>query len=331
MQRHRTLSLAAAAAFVAWLGAVGAASAQDFKLRANTIGAPGGIQEEGLKKFKEVAEGKSGGKIRITIHTGGALGNQESNIESLQAATLDIATIETPITKVDPLMGVFGLPYIFRSREHVDAVLNGPIGEEVRQRLAKHGVRVIGYYEGGFRQITNNVRPIYKPEDLKGVKMRTPPSALRIKLFNHYGANASPLPYPEVYSALQTKTFDGQENPSAEVKASRFYEVQKYLSFTNHVYTVGFLLMSEKVFQKMPANLQMLMIEAGREAGRATVAYGIKADQEIADLAKSKGMKVNQADVNAFVQASKAIWADEAKKLGPEATDLIKKISETKG
>jgi tripartite ATP-independent transporter DctP family solute receptor len=326
-----TYASAALVALIAMAGASNTSLAQEFSMRAATIGAPGGIQDVGLQKLKEVAEARSDGRISITIHTGGALGDQISNIEALQTSTLDIATIETPITQIDPLMGVFGLPYIFRSREHVDAVLNGPIGEEISERLAQHDVRAIGYYEGGFRQITNNVRPIYTPEDLQGITMRTPESRLRIKIFNHYGANASPLPYPELYTALQTGVFDGQENPAVEVAASRFYEVQKYLSFTNHVYTVGFLLMGEQLYQQLPDDLRQVMDEAARAASAATVEFGRQADAEIADLAQSRGMEVNEADIDSFVEASEPIWAEEAEDLGPEAADLIDRIVETEG
>ena len=326
--KHRPILAIAAAAFLS-AGAVDATVAQEFEIRAATIGAPGGIQEVALKKLKEVAEAASNGRIGVTIDTGGALGDQLANIESLQSGTLDIAGIETPITQVDPLMGIFSLPYIFRDRAHVDAVLYGEIGDEIRDRLAKHQVRAIGFYEGGFRQVTNNVRPIVVPEDLKGIKMRTPESKLRIAIFNHYGADASPLPYPELYSALQTGTFDGQENPAVEVQASRFYEVQKYLSFTNHVYTVGFILMSEQTFDKLPQDLQVVMVDAARQGGAASVAFGEEADANIAELARSKGMEVNEADVAAFVAASKPIWDEETANLGADAPGLISRI-ETK-
>lgn len=327
----RLMRTAIPTALAAVLSLTTAALAQDVTLRANTIGAAGGIQEAGLKALKQAVETSTTGKVKVTIFTGGALGNQESDIEALATGTLDLSTIETPITKIDPLMGVFSLPYIFKSRAHVEAVLSGPVGSEVRDRLAKKGYRVIGFYEGGFRQITNNIRPIVKPEDLKGVKMRTPGSALRIKIFQTYGANASPLPYPELYAALQTKTFDGQENPAAEVKASRFYEVQKYLSITNHIYTLGFLLLSEKTWAKLSEDQRKALVAAGEAARKATVAYGEKADAEIVDLAKSKGMVVNQADIDAFVKASAPIWEEEAGKLGAEAKDLIAKIAAVKG
>lgn len=322
MKRHLFSTIVAVALTAAALPA----ASQDVSLRANTIGAPGGIQDIALKKMKEVAEEKSGGRIKITIYTGGALGDQQANIEAMQSGTLDIATIETPITQVDPLMGVFALPYMFRDRAHIDAVMNGPIGADVRERLAKQGVRPIGYYEAGFRQITNNVRPIVKPEDLKGIKMRTPGSKLRIKIFNTWGANAAPLPYPELYTALQTGAFDGQENPLVEVRASRFYEVQKYLSLSYHLYQPGFMLMSESAFQKLPDDLKAVMIKAAAEGGKASVAFGEQADKEIIDLAKEKGMVVNATDIAAFQAASETIWAEETAALGDEAKDLISRV-----
>lgn len=322
--KKRTLLSLCTAVLVASIG--GAAWAQEFALRANTIGAPGGIQEAALLRLKEVAEEKSGGRIAITIYTGGALGNQEENIESLQSATLDIATIETPITTLEPLLGVLALPYMFRDRAHIDAVMSGPIGDEVRAMLRTHDVETLGFYEAGFRHITNNVRPITTPEDLKGIKMRTPGSKQRIEIFTTWGADAAPLPYPELYAALQTGAFEGQENPLVEVKASRFYEVQKYLSLTSHLYQSGYMLMSADAFGKLPDDLKAVMIEAAAEANKASIAFGVAADAEVVELAKANGMEVNEADVAAFQAASTGIWESQSSDLGPAAADLIARI-----
>jgi tripartite ATP-independent transporter DctP family solute receptor len=297
--------------------------AAEYSLRAHTINNPQSIHFTGMKKFKTLVEERSNGKIEVKLFHSGSLGDQRANLESLQSGTIDIATCDTPITTIDELMGVFGLPYIFRDRDHVQAVLYGPTGGWVADRLRAKGLEVLAYFEGGFRQITNNKRPIYKPSDLKGVKMRTPGSSLRIKTFNHYGANASALPYAELYSALQMGVYDGQENPAIEVKSSKFYEVQKYLSFTNHVYTVSFFLMSQMSYKKLPWDLQLLLKHAAYEASVATVAAGKAADSEIAGLAQSKGMKINQADIASFVEISKPIWDDYGKTMGDEATRLI--------
>jgi TRAP-type transport system periplasmic protein len=322
--KKRTLLTVCAATLLAGLGTT--ATAQDFTFRAATIGAPGGIQDAALTRMREVAEERSGGRIAITIATGGALGNQEENIESLQSGTLDIAGIETPIVTLEPLLGVLALPYMFRDRAHVDAVLNGEVGNEIRGMLRTHGVEVLGFYEAGFRHITNNVRPINSPEDLRGIRMRTPGSRQRIEIFTAWGADAAPLPYPELYAALQTGAFDGQENPLVEVKSSRFYEVQRYLSLTNHLYQSGYILMGGDSFARLPDDLKAVMIEAATEAYRASVSFGEAADSEVIDLARANGMEVNEADVAAFQAASEAIWVSQTAELGQPAMDLITRV-----
>ncbi|MCP1673587.1 tripartite ATP-independent transporter DctP family solute receptor [Natronocella acetinitrilica] len=311
------------------LAFAGGTAADTINMRANTIGAEGGIQMEGLRTLKQVVEDRTGGQVNIRLHHSGALGDQESDLESLRAGTLDISTIETPITSVDPVLGLLSLPYLFRDREHVEAVLSGPVGDEFRERLQERGYRVLGFYEGGFRHITNSRRPIVEPDDLRGVRMRTPGSPLRIRIFNHYGADAAPLPYPELYSALQTGVFDGQENPLVEVRASRFYEVQDYLSLSGHVYTVGFILMGEERFQSLPEDVQQALLEGGEAGGAATVAFGREADESVVELAEGRGMQVNDVNLDAFIEASSVIWDDEAERLGGSAAELIEAIVNT--
>lgn len=314
---------------IALFGSSTSLSADETLLRANTIGADGGIQMEALKTLKQGVEENTGGSVSIRLHHSGALGDQESDLESLRTETLDISTIETPITSVDPLLGLLALPYLFRDRDHVEAVLSGSVGDEFKERLQERGYRVLGFYEGGFRHITNNRRPIVEPSDLQGVRIRTPGSPLRIRIFSEYGANASPLPYPELYSALQTGVFDGQENPLVEVRASRFYEVQDYLSLSGHVYTVGFLLMGEERFQALPVDVQKALLDAGAAATKASVEFGKAADESIVAVVKENGMEVNEVNLDAFVAASKPIWDKEADRLGERAPALIEHIVST--
>jgi tripartite ATP-independent transporter DctP family solute receptor len=304
------------------------AGAAEFNLKFNAPSPDGGVHGAGMHAFKQCVESRSDGRVEVKLFFSGALGAQVDGIEAMQAGTLDMMAIDTPITTIDKLLSVFGLPYIFRDREHVDTVMNGGIGDWVRERLVARGVRPLGYWEGGFRHITNNVRPISKPEDLKGIKMRTPSSKIRMKIFNTYGANASALPFPEVYSALQMGVYDAQENPAEVVATSKFYEVQKYLSFTSHVYTVSYPLMSEAVYSKLPWEIQVLMNQCGREAGGVTVDFSIKTDNDIAALVKKHGMQVNNADTEAFVAASRPIWDELAAEMGGEARTLIGLVSE---
>ncbi|MCE8033162.1 MAG: TRAP transporter substrate-binding protein [Halomonas sp.] len=310
------------------LGIAGSATAAELELRAATIGSQQGIQMAGLNALaSHVAEATAEG-VEVRLFHSGALGDQVSNIESLDTRTLDIATIETPITTVDEDMGILSLPYLFRDRDHVASVLGGEIGDALKQRLQEQGYRVIGFYEGGFRHITNNRRAIETPDDLSGLRIRTPGSRQRVEMFNAYGANASPLPYPELYSALQTGVFDGQENPLVEVEASRFYEVQDYLSLSGHVYTVGFLLMNEARFQDLPDEVQQALLEGGQKAFDATADFGERADQSVIELVEQNGMQVNEVDLDAFIEASQPLWERFTQDMSDEARELVQRIAE---
>tara|TARA_R110002049_G_scaffold23545_3_gene83385 strand:- start:110222 stop:111211 length:990 start_codon:yes stop_codon:yes gene_type:complete len=319
---RRTLVALALATSVSAL-ATAPVLAQDATFRVNVPGNEDGIAYRSVEHFSEVLSEKTQGALDVKLFHSSALGDQESSIEAMQSSILDMATIETPITAVAPVLGATALPYIFSSREHVKAAMDGEAGEMIEALLAEKGLRVVGFLEGGFRQITNNVRPVVTPEDLKGIKIRTPGSALRIAIFNHYGANASPLPFSELYSALQTGVFDGQENPVIWAQSTKFYEVQKYLSLTNHLYTVTYLLMAEDKYQALTDAQKQAVLEAGEAAELRSVELGIKADAEIVDYLIKEGMEVNKADIAAFTAKSGQIWTDWAAKQGPEAQQLI--------
>ncbi|WP_336099394.1 TRAP transporter substrate-binding protein [Roseovarius sp. CH_XMU1461] len=307
------------------LGA-GAAMAQDAVFRANMPGNEDSIAYKSVERFDQTLNELTGGAVDIKLFANSALGDQESSLEAMQTGLLDMATIETPITSVVPELGATALPYIFSGREHVARALDGEAGDKIEAMLVAKGLRPVAFLEGGFRQITNNVRPINTPSDLEGVKMRTPGSALRIKIFNAYGANASPLPFSELYSALQTGVFDGQENPVIWAKSQRFYEVQEYLSLTNHLYTVTYLLISEDKFQSLSEEQQQAVMQAGDAAEAYSVELGTQADQEIVDFLKEQGMQVNEADVAAFTAASQPIWDEWAGEQGAVAQELIELI-----
>ncbi|QIE45515.1 TRAP transporter substrate-binding protein [Pseudohalocynthiibacter aestuariivivens] len=317
----KTFTTLAALAMGAVFGTVGVA--QETKFRANMPGNEESIAYKSVERFDEVLQDLTDGNVALRLFANSALGDQESSLEALQTGLLDMATVETPITSVVPELGATALPYIFSSREHIAAAMDGEAGERIREMLAEKGLYVVAFLEGGFRQITNNVRPIVTPADLDGVKMRTPGSALRIKIFNHYGANASPLPFSELYSALQTGVYDGQENPVIWAKSQKFYEVQDYLSLTNHLYTVTYLLISKDKFDALSEEQQAAMIKAGDAAEAYSVELGMQADTEIVDHLKDQGMQVNEADIPAFTDASGAIWTEWAAEQGAKAQELI--------
>lgn len=315
--------ISALAALAATTALSGVALAQEVQLRANMPGNEDSIAYRSVERFDETLNDLTDGAVDINLFANSALGDQESSLEAMQTGLLDMATVETPITSVVPELGATALPYIFSGREHVATALDGQAGEMIEAMLLEKGLRPVAFLEGGFRQITNNVRPINTPSDLEGVKMRTPGSALRIKIFNTYGANASPLPFSELYAALQTGVFDGQENPIIWAQSQRFYEVQDYLSLTNHLYTITYLLISEDEFQSLSEDQQKAMMEAGEAAEEYSVELGARADQEIAAFLEEQGMEINEADIEAFTQASRPIWSDWASEQDAEAQQLI--------
>ena len=321
---NRILSLPAIAASC-WALSL-PATAQEHTFKANMPGNEQSIAYQSVERFDEVLAELTNGAVNIDLFANSALGDQESSLESMQTGLLDMATVETPITSVVPALGATALPYIFSGRDHVEAAMDGDAGQMIEEMLLAKGLRPVAFLEGGFRQITNDVRPINVPADLEGIKMRTPGSALRIKIFNHYGANASPLPFSELYSALQTGVFDGQENPVIWVQSQRFYEVQDYLSLTNHLYTVTYLLMSEDKFQSLTEEQQQAVLEAGDAAESYSVELGTKADAEIVSFLEEQGMKVNEADIAAFTDASSVIWTEWAAEQPAAAQDLIDAI-----
>lgn len=309
-------------------------AAADYQFKLANVDAPQSIGGHGTMVFAECVQEKSADRVEIQTFLSGALGGQSDNLESVRASLLDLTNVVSPIVTVDPLLSVFTMPYVFESREHVAKVLQGPIGELVSERLAERDLVVLGLWEAGFRQITNNVRPINEPEDLKGVKMRTPSDPTRIMLFEALGANPAALPWAEVYSALQTGVFDGQENPALYVEDASFYEVQKYLSFTSHVYGVGYLLMSTEAYGKLPDDLQAVMLECGQVSADATVQYGKDADAVAAQKARERGMEVNDANVAAFIAAARPLHADMIASVmseddAPIAAQILEDIANT--
>ncbi|MCA1776568.1 MAG: TRAP transporter substrate-binding protein [Loktanella sp.] len=314
-------------AIVAICGALSLpATAQEHTFKANMPGNEQSIAYQSVERFNEVLTELTAGAVEINLFANSALGDQESSLESMQTGLLDMATVETPITSVVPELGATALPYIFSGRDHVKAAMDGDAGKMIEEMLLNKGLRPVAFLEGGFRQITNDVRPINVPADLEGIKMRTPGSALRIKIFNHYGANASPLPFSELYSALQTGVFDGQENPVIWVQSQRFYEVQDYLSLTNHLYSVTYLLMNDDKFQNLTGEQQQAVMEAGDAAEAYSVELGTKADAEIVGFLVEQGMQVNEADITAFTDASSAIWTEWAAEQPAAAQELIDAI-----
>ncbi|MFH1676480.1 MAG: TRAP transporter substrate-binding protein [bacterium] len=268
-----------------------------------------GLYYKGSVKFKELVEAGSKGRIVVEHFPNGQLGADKDIQEGVKLGTIELGLSSSPVVSLDDYMKVLDAPYIFVGREHISKVMDGEIGVRLAKPLEAIGIKHLGYWENGFRHITNNKRAIVKPEDLGGIKLRVPQSPVRMNTFKAFGANPIAMPFTEVFGALQQGIIDGQENPLATIYQGSLYEVQKYLSLTSHVYSAVHLLMNKKLYDSLPADLQKLLVDSGKETARFTRKLGAEADSSLADLMKSKSkIQVNQADVKAFVALSKPIW-----------------------
>ena len=292
------------------------------KLKLGHTGALNHHYHEGSLMFKDLVAKKSNGDIEIVVFPADQLGKQRQLVEGAQLGTVDmVLTSDVLLSSFEKKLGVLNMPYLFRDIDHVGHVLDGEIGRYISGKLSKKGLVVLGYWENGFRHITNSKHPINTPEDLKGLKIRTPGGYVFVDTFNGYGASATPMSFGELYSALQLGTVDGQENPVAHVLTQKFYEVQKYLSLTSHIHVSEPLVMSQIIYEGLAPEQQKILIEAATE-----VAQWMRkevADQEASQLEQLKGqIEVNKADRASFEAASEAIYNKHSDKF----EDLIVKI-----
>jgi tripartite ATP-independent transporter DctP family solute receptor len=222
-----------------------------------------------------------------------------------------------------PQFGVFEMPYLVKDRGHMAKIRDQIVVPTLEPIALKAGYRIIGVWENGFRQITNSKHPINKPEDLQGIKLRTPKGTWRVKMFKAYGANPSPMALSEVFVALQTGVMDGQENPLAQIYPLRFYEVQKYLSMTGHVYTPAYVTAGAS-WSRLPADVQKILVDTAKEMQPVVYKMAADLDESLLKKLKDHGMQVNVADKEAFIKASKPIYDEFAKEV-PDGKELIDK------
>ena len=278
----------------------------------------------GAMKFSELVANRTKGRVKIDVHPSTQLGNERDMVEGLQLGTIDLVVTSTgPVGGFVPKMFVVDLPFLFRDREHAYKVLDGPIGKELLTALSARSIKGLAFWENGFRQITNNLRPITKPEDLRGIKIRTMENKIHIASFKAFGASPTPVAWGEVYTALQQKTIDAQENPIAIIYHQKIYEVQKYLSLTGHFYSPALLLMSEKAFTALPKDAQKVMAETAYEC--ATYERNLLRDSEVNQIAelKSKGMQVNTPDKKPFRDAAAPVYKEFGAQFGKDMVDKI--------
>lgn len=308
---------------VAWGGTANA----QIKLRyAHTIGTEDSQHLAVVEFAKRVAE-KTNGAVQVEIFPAGQLGNDSKVLEGIKLGTIDMGMTGNPFfSAFAPEMNVLDLPYLFRDYDHAYKVVDGPIGAEILRAVEKNGLKGLGTLEIGFRNLTNSKHPVKTPEDMKGLKIRTTPNPAHMQAFRLLGANPVPMPFTEVYLALKTGTVDGQENPITLIEAMKFYEAQKYISLTQHAYTVSNVVMNLQKYQELKPEYQKALHEALHEA----VVWQRKLDRDIEGRAlakmKAAGLQVEEKpNVEAFRKiVADAVADDYVKKFGHDILDRIR-------
>lgn len=294
------------------------------------VGEPGSLFEASVNNFIACSNAKLGDKGEVQGFGSSQLGKDEELLQKLKLGQVTFALPSSVMSSVTPEFGVFEMPYIIKDRDHMRKVRDEVVMQTLQDAVKKKGYRVLGVWENGFRHITNNTRAVNKPEDLKGIKLRTPKGEWRVKMFQAYGANPTPMAFSEVFTALKTGVIDGQENPFAQIYSAKFQEVQKYLSLTGHVYTPAYVLVSEDQFSKIPEDNQKILSECAQESSEWVYAKAAELEDELLGKIKEAGVEVNEADKQAFIDASKAIYDEFSGTVegGPELVKAVQALSQ---
>jgi tripartite ATP-independent transporter DctP family solute receptor len=282
-----------------------------------------------MVKFAEIVAAKSGGKIKVKTYFGGSLGNDVSFISQLQGGVLEMAVPEcSTLVGIKSLkeFGLLNLPLLFNDSKEADAVLDGPFGKRLLAKLPENGLVGLGFWENGFRHVTNSKRAINTVDDLAGLKLRVIQNPLFIDTFSTLGVNAVPMPWPEVYPGLESKAIDGQENPLPTLVSSKLYEVQGHAVLSGHVYSAWMMLMGKKFWDKLNPEEQQLISDAAKEVQvfeRAAIRSF--ADKSLAEL-KGHGMKVTTlapAERQKMKDKLQPVWAKFSADFGAEGAALL--------
>jgi len=249
----------------------------------------------GVKRFAELVAAKSGGKLKLTEYPASTLGNELQQQSALQGGIQEMsAPATTSLAGIVKEFGLIDFPFAVGSFAQADALLDGPLGQALIAKLPEKGLVALGYWDLGFRNVTNSKRPIAKPADLDGLKLRVIPNPVFLETFKAFKANPVPMPFAELYGALESKAVDGQENPLAVILSNKFFEVQKYVSATRHVYAANIVLVSRKFWDRLSPTERKILSDAADEArGYQRQVSRAAADKAVAEL-QAKGMVYNE-------------------------------------
>ena len=283
-------------------------------------------QGAGIDTFASEVEKRTAGRYKIQTFYSGSLGGERESIEAVQLGTQELTLTSTgPIPNFVPEAKILDIPFLFSGKAHAQAVLDGPIGQDMLTKFDAKGFKALAWAENGVRHMTNSKRAVNTPDDLKGLKMRTMENPVHVAAYKGFGIVPTPMAFPEVFTALQQGTVDGQENPLSVIMAAKFDQVQKHLSLTGHVYSPAIFLMNKAAFEKLSAADKAAFIESAKIGAKANRARVAEDDTKgVAEL-RSKGMNVvENVDKAKFVAALAPVYMEFDKQFGKAEIDKIR-------
>ncbi|MEP6657574.1 MAG: TRAP transporter substrate-binding protein, partial [Betaproteobacteria bacterium] len=235
------------------------------EIKLGHVGEPGSLFQKSADEYARRANAKLGNKGKVTVFGSSQLGGDKEMVQKVKLGTLDMALPSTVMSSEVDLLGIFEMPYIVKDRAHMARIEQEIFWPKLEPEAEKKGLKTLAIWENGYRHITNNKRPIKTPADLQGIKLRVPEGKWRVKMFQAYGANPSPMKFSELFTALQTGVMDGEENPFTQIYSAKLQEVQKFLSLSGHVYTPAYLIVGTRHWSSLPADVRKIMEDTARE------------------------------------------------------------------
>lgn len=310
MQRPTPMRLSLAAVMACLILASCGGPEGPLEIRLGHVGQPGSLYDVVASEYARRVNEQLAGEAEVVVYGSSQLGSDETMLQKLKLGTLELALPSTVMSSAVDAFGLFEMPYLVRDRDHMRRIEEAVVWSDLVPRAEEQGYTILAVWENGFRHITNNVRPITGPSDLADIKLRTPRGLWRVKLFQAYGANPTPMPFSEVFIALQTGVMDGQENPLSQIYSAKLHEVQDYFTLSGHVYTPAFVTAGSNRWSQLPPRVQTVLTETARELQSYVYDQAAALDAEYLEAVRATGTEVNEADRDAFIRASEPVYLE---------------------
>ncbi|MEM9222941.1 MAG: sialic acid TRAP transporter substrate-binding protein SiaP [Pseudomonadota bacterium] len=307
------------------------ASAADVTIKVGTVVSGDHPENVGAREFKRLVEERSNGDIEVRVFTDSQLGNQREMVEQLRSGTLEVTWVTTGFFgSWEPVLGTLEIGYLFDDREHAFRAFDGELGDAVAELVENHGVELLGYYEAGMRHLTNSVRPVNSAEDIAGLKIRTPRATYHLKSVEAMGANATPMAFNELYTAMEQGVVDGQENPLSNIYNARFSEVNDHLALTGHLHLTHMVLYAQDLWDELSPEHQEIVRQAVIDSAKVQRDKVASDDASLLSELEGQGMQVTRPDRKALAEKVAPLREEAVAEFGGGAERLLDLVDQAR-